>query len=143
MAKRKPKTGRPRIDLDMELLAKLCSIQCTQAECANVLGVSQSTLQRRLDEETGDGFEPFFDLHSAEGKVSLRRAQFKAALGTPAVKATETTLAVQARQPNITMQIWLGKQYLDQKDKQDVVIADPEGNALRFTVGIPGVTSDG
>lgn len=131
------KIGRPKIPIDLALLAKLCAIQCTQAECANVLGVSQSTLQRRLGEETDGGFEPFFDLHSAEGKVSLRRAQFKAALGSPASEG------VQARLPNIVMQIWLGKQYLDQKDRQDVVIADPEGNALRFTVGIPGVTSDG
>ncbi len=74
----------PKIQIDMGLLAKLCAIQCTQGECANVLGISQSTLQRRLNEETSEGFEPFFDLHSAEGKVSLRRAQFKAALGSPA-----------------------------------------------------------
>ena len=34
------------------------------------------------------------------GKISLRRAQFEKALGG-----------------NVAMQIWLGKQHLDQKDK--------------------------
>ena len=138
------KRGPIKIELDHALLAKLCQIQCTMAECAAVLGMSEKTLQRRLGEDMGagfaeiaegdddeSGFEPFFAFHSAGGKASIRRAQFKVALGDDKAGIL----------PDKGMLIWLGKQILGQRDRQDVVLADPEGKAIRFTVGIPGVTA--
>lgn len=117
--------ARPRKDLDLDMLAKLCAIQCTQEECAAVLSVSADTIDRRLNEKFGHGFADFYKNHCAEGKVSLRRAQFKLALAG-----------------NATMLIWLGKQWLDQTDKRDVVVQDTEGGMPTFKVVVPGV-SDG
>ena len=46
-----------------------------------------------------------WDLNQHHGRASLRRMQFKA-----------------AEQGNATMQIWLGKQYLDQKDHRQLEV---------------------
>jgi hypothetical protein len=47
----KDEGGRPRIELDVDLLAKLCQLQCSAKECSHVLGMSEDTLDRRLKEE--------------------------------------------------------------------------------------------
>lgn len=97
--------GRPRIEIDYEMLEGLCRIHCTKEECADVLGCSEDTIDRRLNEETGEGFAAFYKKHSAGGRVSLRRAQMSAALdGNP------------------TMLIWMGKQHLGQKEAQEVTL---------------------
>ncbi len=118
MGKGDPQGGRPRVEIDMELLANMVSIQCTRAECAGVLGVSESTIDRRLMEDTGEGFEAFYKKHSDDGKVSLRRAQFKT--------ATEDG--------NPTMLIWLGKQILHQKDISRQESTGPEGKPIAHEI---------
>ena len=84
--------GRPKKELDYELIDRLASIQCTQEEIASFLSVSVRTLQR--DEEFCRIYKKGID----NGKMSLRRKQWKLADKNP------------------TMAIWLGKQYLGQKD---------------------------
>ena len=96
------KMGRPKIELDYELIKKLSHIQCTQKEIASTLEVSTRTLQK--DEE----FIRIYKKGQEEGKMSLRRLQWKA-----------------AKENNVTMLIWLGKQYLGQTDKQEVSGAEP------------------
>ena len=88
--------GRPKIELDYEKIEKLANIQCTQEEIASFLEVSVRTLQR--DEE----FCRIYKKGQENGKMSLRRIQFKLA------------------EKNPTMAIWLGKQYLKQKDNIEV-----------------------
>ena len=56
MGKGDPQGGRPRVEIDMELLANMVGIQCARVECSSVLGVSESTIDRRLMEDTGEGF---------------------------------------------------------------------------------------
>ena len=130
----KSKGGRPRVEFSMKTLANMVRIQCTKAECAGVIGVSEDTIDRRVKDATGEGFAVFYKKHSGGGKTSLRRAQFKAALGTPPELATETSPAVSERAPNITMQIWLGKQALDQKDRHEVGIGGPDGGPVEVAV---------
>ena len=84
--------GRPKIEIDYTAVEKLASIQCTQEEIANFLDISVRTLQR--DEE----FCRLYKKGQDNGKMSLRRIQFKLA------------------EKNPTMALWLGKQYLGQKD---------------------------
>lgn len=84
--------ARPKIEINYETVEKLASIQCTQEEIANFLNVSVRTLQR--DEEFCRIYKKGID----NGKMSLRRIQFKLA------------------EKNPTMALWLGKQYLGQKD---------------------------
>jgi hypothetical protein len=85
-------TGRPKKVIDYEVVEKLANIQCTQEEIANFLNLSVRTLQR------DDEFCRIYKKGQDNGKMSLRRIQFKLA------------------EKNTAMAIFLGKQYLGQRD---------------------------
>lgn len=93
--------GRPRKEIDIAELEKLCHLQATASECASWFDVSEDTIDRRLKEEGWGGFADFYKKHSEGGHISLRRAQWQAAVDDR----------------NVTMLIWMGKQALGQKDK--------------------------
>lgn len=99
--------GAPKKEIDFKLLIKLCSMQATLSEVAGFFDCSEDTIQNRVKEETGETFSAFFKRHSEGGKASLRRAQYQAAIdGNP------------------TMLVWMGKQMLGQRDKQDIDLND-------------------
>lgn len=102
------KRGRSETDLNMETLMQCAKIQCTKEEAAAVCEVSADTIDRRLAEQ-GTTWTEFFTAHSSGGKASLRRAMFKSAL----------------QDGNVTSQIWLSKQHLGMKDRNEVGF-DPE-----------------
>lgn len=93
--------GRPKKQLDTKTFEKLCEIQCTQIEICNVFNVDHKTLNRWCIDTYGEEYSQVYEKFSADGKQSLRRAQFKMAQNNP------------------TMAIWLGKQILGQRDKSD------------------------
>ena len=88
--------GRPKKEIDYGVVEKLANIQCTQEEIAGVLNLSVRTLQR--DEE----FCRIYKKGQENGKMSLRRIQYKLA------------------EKNASMAIFLGKQYLGQRDNVEV-----------------------
>jgi len=91
--------GRPRLTFDLRQVEELAKIQSTHSELAAVLGCGLSTVKDRLAND--DQFAAAYERGLEAGKSSLRRLQWKAALAG-----------------NVTMQIWLGKQYLGQQDRQ-------------------------
>ena len=91
--------GRPRLTFDLRLVEDLGKIQSTHSELAAVLNVSVDTVERRLKDDPE--FCGAYQKGLENGKSSLRRIQWKNALSG-----------------NTTMQIWLGKQYLGQTDRQ-------------------------
>lgn len=93
MAK-KSNAGRPKKTIDYETVEKLASLMCTQEEISAYLNIGIRTLQK--DSE----FQRVFKKGIDQGKMSIRRQQFR-----------------QAENGNVTMLIWLGKQYLGQSDK--------------------------
>lgn len=125
MAKAKP-GPKPLLQPDEKTLAQiraLGAIQCTDVEVASVLKVCRATLTNFFAKhpEAKQAWKDGQD----EGKASLRRKQF--------------TMA----ERNAAMAIWLGKQYLGQKDRHElsgdadspvhvktgveITIVDPEG----------------
>lgn len=96
------KMGRPEKPIDWKVFEELCHIQCTHEEIANVCKISRSALYERALKEYGEDFPTVYKKFTDVGKMSLRRTQFKLS------------------QKNTAMAIWLGKQYLDQKDHQEV-----------------------
>ncbi len=84
--------ARPMKSVDTQTILKLSQLHCTYEEIAQFCGISTKTLQRNYVHLIKKGRET--------GKISLRRAQFEKALSG-----------------SVPMQIWLGKQHLDQKEK--------------------------
>lgn len=113
--------GRPRKEIDFDELDRLCHLQCTQAEICSVFDIDTDTLALRIREKSGLSFPEYFELKRGHGKLALRRAQFRTAIGSPAVISDDGQVVEPAINPNPTMQIWLGKQLLDQSDKQEIV----------------------
>lgn len=105
----KGKTGpkgptKPMDNKTFKQLVAMIEIQCTEEEICSVLGMSDTTLNRRIKERKIEGVNNFEDLykkHSGIGRESLRRMQWAS-----------------AKEGSIPMQIWLGKQMLGQRDKQ-------------------------
>jgi hypothetical protein len=98
----------------LSILQGLARIQCTQKEGAAVLGVHEGTFSAFLkaNEQARDAWE----LGREAGKVSLRRMQWAAAEKSP------------------QMLIWLGKQYLDQRDKLEQAVDAVVENVSRADV---------
>jgi hypothetical protein len=89
------------------VLSQLARIQCTEREAAAVLGISQTLLNRRLNEKKRNNEFAFaWDDGQAKGHMSLRRLQWRL-----------------ANKGNAALAIWLGKQWLGQKDIQVAVNA--------------------
>lgn len=101
--------GRPEHLIDWDQVHELCQIQCTQEEIAAVIGCCLDTLQARCKKEKDITFSEFYQQKRLGGRSSLRRRQW-----------------LTAYSGNPSMQIWLGKQYLDQTDKQEVKEKDPK-----------------
>ena len=99
--KTRKKPGPKPIEINWEQVEKLAGLFCTQEEIASVIGCSVDTLARRKE------FADIMKKGQAEGRASLRRWQF-----------------VKARDGNVTMLIWLGKQYLGQSDKVEQTVMD-------------------
>ena len=95
------KMGRPRKEIDHEQFRKLCTL----SEIASWFDCSEDTIERWCKRETGKTFADIHRNYSVDGKISLRRIQFKLA------------------EKNVTMAIWLGKQYLGQKDTHEYNIS--------------------
>lgn len=101
------KGGRPRKEIDLDELVKLCHLQATASECCSWFGVDDNTLDRRIKEAGYAGFGDFYKKHSQDGLISLRRAQLQC--------------AIEDRNP--TMLVWLGKNMLKQTDKSDISVS--------------------
>lgn len=105
MAKPKP--------IDWELVKNLCKIQCTTEEIAAVAGVCDGEkLAKRCWREQEVMWSEFYKTHSAGGKASLRRLQFKAATNG-----------------NASMLRWLGVNWLNQQDA--IHILEPQREAYK------------
>lgn len=101
--------GRPRIEINKEEFEKLCALLCSEEEIASWFDVSVDTLCRWCKREYGVTFAEIYKTKSEKGRIALRRYQFKLAEKYPA------------------MAIFLGKQYLGQRDNVDNTEGVDEG----------------
>ncbi|HEX3399411.1 MAG TPA: hypothetical protein VHT74_03680 [Acetobacteraceae bacterium] len=108
--------GAPPIEIDLAMVERLASIQCTDAEIAAVLGVSVDTLWRRKRDDPE--FVEFLERGKGKGRATLRRLQWQ-----------------QAQKGNATMLVWLGKQTLGQTDKAEITGKD--GAPVTFVIRAP------
>lgn len=89
----KNKGGRPKIELDADMITRLAELQCSVREIAFVMGVSHDTIERN--------YKDAVELGKVQGKIKLRRAMFRNA----------------CENDNATMQVWLSKNILGYTDQ--------------------------
>ena len=121
--------GRPRKEFDKKTFEDLCSLGCSQEEIcwffrdekgkpANI-----DTLSRWCVRTYKMTFQEYFKKTGLMGlKIKLRRNQFKLS------------------EKSAAMAIFLGKQYLGQKDEPDINLASVPDDG--FTVAIKGTAAD-
>lgn len=105
--------GRKPVEIDLEQLEKLASIQCTDREIAAFYGCTTRTIEKRRKEPA---FKEALERGKALGQISVRRAQMKL-----------------LEAGNATMGIWLGKQLLGQRDITPVELTGSNGSEIKFT----------
>lgn len=91
--------ARPKLEIDERKVRTMASFGCTYEEIASVLGCSVKTLKRRYKEAFNRGQDAM--------RASVRRMQVE-----------------KAEAGNVTMLIWLGKQYLGQTDRTDTTVRE-------------------
>lgn len=111
--------ARPRKEIDQKQFEALCHIQCTEEEICGVLGVTDKTLTRWCKQIYGFGFSETYKKCSAGGRMSIRRLQFDC-----------------AKRGNTSMLIWLGKQYLGQRDEPEDSVDMEDSEAYFNEAGI-------
>ena len=85
--------ARPFKGIDLELVEKLASIHCTNKEIAAVVDCDPSLLSKKR-------YSEIIEKGKERGKIGLRRKMFETAMNG-----------------NVTLMIWLSKQYLGFTEK--------------------------
>ena len=100
--------ARPRKEIDIDNFKKLCGMMCTLSEIAGFFDCSEDTIERWCKRELKDSFAEIYKKYSANGKITLRRNQFKLS------------------EKNAAMAIFLGKNYLNQTDRIEEIMTEVE-----------------
>lgn len=103
---KKPNGGIPRLELVPSVLYEMAKNFASYDTLGKIFGVSGAHVQQT--------YQDLVEQARAEGRKNLHAAQY--------------TSAVTDRNP--TMQIWLGKQYLDQKDVTRHEQSGPDGKPI-------------
>ena len=96
--------ARPRKEIDQKQFENLCGLQCTEAEIADWFDCSVDTINRWCQRTYKASFADVYGKKKNRGKSSLRRMQWRLA------------------EKNASMAIWLGKQYLGQKEQVETSV---------------------
>jgi hypothetical protein len=108
--------GRRPVQIDLVELEKLCSLHCTDEDIAAFFGVSVRTIEtRRKNLE----FKEAMNRGRAKGRISLRRSQMK--------------LVEKGSAP---MAIWLGKQWLHQRDVTPIELTGAKGKPVALSLEV-------
>ena len=101
--------ARPKkYNIDTEQVEKLASFGCSNTEIASFFVCSNYLISKIYSTNVAKGQD--------KGKIRLRQLLWKS-----------------AERGNVTMQIWLSKQYLGMADKQEITTTDlPEGFSVEL-----------
>ena len=113
MGGKRPGSGRKAIKIDLALLEKLCTIQCTDADLAGIFEVNVRTIERHKKKPA---VAAVMERGRAKGRVSLRRSLFE-----------------QAAKGNVQAMIFQAKNQLGFKDYVSNEHSGPEGNPVQLS----------
>ena len=104
--------GRPRKKIELKpetVITHLAQIHCSKTEISKILGISVDTFDRHYAE--------LYDKERVTGKTRLRKAMMHCAL----------------QDGNVTMMIWLAKNYLGMTDKTSMELTGRDGGPVATT----------
>lgn len=157
--KPKNKGGRPKKIIDLKQVEALAMIQSTDEEMAAVLDVDIRTIYRKKEQKYS-GFVRAYKRGKQKGKMSLRRIQWKVAQGITyfaylcdrrqsyslvdicdaqrekrnsicsGCEGARHTTITDFKGGSVGMMIWLGKQWLGQKDQAAHEHSGPDGGPI-------------
>jgi hypothetical protein len=108
--------GRPATEsakIDRAELEKLMRLYPSEQEAADWFDVTIKTLMRFIRKEFGSSFVQLREKSFTRTKVAIKRSQLEKAM-----------------KGDNTMLIWVGKQYLGQRDKNSHEHSGPDGNPI-------------
>ncbi len=105
---------RPKSEINLDELEKLCAMQCTDQEIASILEVSTRTIERRRKVQS---FREAMERGKAKGRVSVRRNLFRLATSG-----------------NLGANIFLAKNLLGYKDVVANEHSGPEGGPIEMSL---------
>jgi hypothetical protein len=108
--------GRKAVSIDLVELQKLCTLQCTHEEIAAWFNCSVRTIEKYSKRPE---FAEVMARGRAKGRISVRRAQMKL-----------------LDSGNAAMGIWLGKQFLGQRDVTPVELSGASGKPLQLSLEV-------
>ena len=139
MSNKKNKGGAPinnknaEKSIDWDMVDKLIEVGCIGEEIASVLRVDYDTIANHCKKEKNMLFSDYIKTNNNIFKVSLRRMQYRSAMGMQGKDKDGNLIRDFVLKPSVSMQIWLGKQYLNQTDKQQIETAElPEGFSIEL-----------
>ena len=102
------KAGRPEVEIDWKKVDFLIEAGCNGSEIAAHIGVHHDTVYRRIQEEYGENFTDYASKKRQKGEANIRVVQYQKAL-----------------KGDNHMLIWLGKNRLKQKDREEIASNEP------------------
>jgi IS30 family transposase len=101
-----------KVNIDWSYIGELCEAGCSGVEIASKLGIHQNTIYQRCKTDLNIEFVEFSQQKKQSGEALIKKTQFDMAV----------------KDKDKTMLIWLGKNRLGQKDKQqtEVKINEPD-----------------
>jgi hypothetical protein len=112
--------ARPPADINWATVDQYLHAQCDGVAIAGIIGIAPDTLYHRCQQDHNLGFSEYSQQKKTEGRELLRQKQFDTAMSG-----------------DKTMLVWLGKQYLEQKERHDITTKDDKltaNNVFRFEI---------
>lgn len=103
MAKKKSNAGRPKIEIDWDVVDVMLEYGATCVDIAKRFTISEDTVQRKVAEKHKMLFSEYKDSKFSGTLQKLRQKQLSEALAG-----------------NTALLIWAGKQFLGQSEKKDI-----------------------
>lgn len=132
--KEKPKMGRPKLTVNTRLLERLCRLPKSVMSNQEVVyimqtaekSISYSTVERFVKKVYGCTFDDFRRKSNCKLRHLIADAQIKKAIDDE----------------NVTMLIWLGKQYLGQKDSNTTELGNAEIKDNKLVIDLGAAKKD-
>ena len=114
------KIGPPEKEIEWKVLDSILQYGANLVDCAEMIGVSEDTIQRRIKALHDCTFSEYRQKKMGRMRMKLLQKQYEMAIGG-----------------SVPLLIWMGKQHLGQADKQEHGVSKEAGDMIRLAYRLP------